>query len=292
MKNLKSALVLVLLLSASTWLLAEDDLLNSSLSDLYKISDAVSRSISPENFTGAKGLGGMADHGTGQHAASELGQCWKISPSVIIKAGTTLTLADIQGPGGINYIWMTPNGDWRKSILRIYWDDETNASVECPVGDFFACSWGKYCQIDSLAVCVNPGSAFNCYWPMPFRKYARITMEDTGAKDMILYYQIGYTLAKVPRDAGYFHAQFRCENPLKTPGLYTILDGVQGEGQYVGTYLTIKVLRSSWWGEGEIKFYLDDDTKFPTDDITSVAYWYQNEPYAPFPPLPDLKPSP
>ena len=158
---------------------------------------------------------------------------------------------------------MTPTGNWRHSILRFYWDGETNASVESPVGDFFACGWGKYCQISSLAVCVNPGSAFNCYWPMPFRKAARITMENIDDKDMLLYYQVDYTLAKVPRDAGYFHAQFRSETPLQTKGLYTILDGVQGEGQYVGTYLAVKVHSPGWWGEGEIKFYLDGDTQVP-----------------------------
>jgi len=234
------------------------------LADLCRTSKALSRSISPENFTGEKGKGGMATQGTGQQAARELGQGWKVSPSVVIKAGTTFTLADIQGPGCINHIWMTPTGNWRHSILRCYWDGETNASVESPVGDFFACGWGKYCQINSLAVCVNPGSAFNCYWPMPFRRTARITMQNTDDKDMLLYYQVDYTLAKVPGDAGYFHARFRSETPLQTKGLYTILDGVQGEGQYVGTYLAVKVHGPGWWGEGEIKFYLDGDTQFPT----------------------------
>jgi len=257
--------------------------LNTGLADLYHVNPEVeSRSISPENFTGEKGKAGMATTGTGSHASSELGQGWKVSPSVVIKAGTTFTLGDIQGPGCITHIWMTPTGNLRHSILRFYWDGETNASVECPVGDFFACGWGKYAQINSLAVCVNPGSAFNCYWPMPFHKRARITMENIGDKDMTLYYQIDYTLAKVPQGAGYFHAQFRCERPLKTNGLYTILDGVRGEGQYVGTYLAIKVHSSGWWGEGEIKFYMDGDTKFPTicgtgtEDYFCGSYNFEN----------------
>jgi len=261
------------------------------LANLCRTSKALSRSISPENFTGEKGNGGMATQGTGQQAARELGQGWKISPSVVIKAGTTFTLANIQGPGCINHIWMTPTGNWRHSILRFYWDGETNASVKSPVGDFFACGWGKYCQISSLAVCVNPGSAFNCYWPMPFRRQARITMENTGDQDMLLYYQIDYTLAKVPNDAGYFHAQFRSETPLQTEGLYTILDGVQGEGQYVGTYLAVKVHSPGWWGEGEIKFYLDGDTTFPTicgtgtEDYFCGSYDFENQEthkYVPF----------
>jgi Protein of unknown function (DUF2961) len=256
--------------------------LNVSLANLYQVSAAESRSISPENFTGEKGKGGMATNGSGRHAASELGQDWKVSPSVWIKPGTTFTLAEIKGPGCINQIWMTPAGNWRHSILRFYWDDETNASVECPVGDFFACGVGQYAQINSLAVCINPGSAFNCYWPMPFHKKAHITMENLDDKGMTLYYQINYTLAAVPQDAGYFHAQFRHEYPLKTKGLYTILDGVEGEGQYVGTYLALKVHDPGWWGEGEIKFYLDGDREFPTicgtgtEDYFCGSYNFEN----------------
>jgi hypothetical protein len=91
----------------------------------------------------------MATEGTGKNAARDLGQGWKVSPSVRIPAKTTFTLAEIKGPGIIQQIWMTPTGNWRRSILRFYWDGETEPSVECPVGDFFACGWGKYCQIDS-----------------------------------------------------------------------------------------------------------------------------------------------
>jgi hypothetical protein len=113
-------------------------------------------------------------------------------------------------------------------------------------------------------VCVNPGSAFNCYWQMPFRKKAKITLENMDAKGMTLYYQVNYTLTEVPKDAGYFHAQFRREAPLQQKGLYTILDGVEGQGQYVGTYLAWEVHSPGWWGEGEIKFFLDGDKEFPT----------------------------
>ena len=153
----------------------------------------------------------MATEGTGQNAARDLGQGWKVSPSVRIKAGSTFTVAEIDGPGAIQQIWMTPApiDKTRQYILRFYWDGEAEPSVEVPVGDFFACGWGKYCQITSLPVCVNPGSAFNCYWEMPFRKKARITLENLDDKDMVLYYQINYTLTDVPDDAAYFHAQFR-----------------------------------------------------------------------------------
>ena len=253
------------LLATTNPLAAEDfNGLDLNLANLSRLSKAQSRSISPENFTGEKGKAGMATEGTGKNCARELGQGWKISPSVGIKAHTTFTLGDIKGPGAIQQIWMTPTGNWRTSILRFYWDDEAEPSIECPVGDFFACGWGKYCQINSMSVCVNPGSAFNCYWQMPFRKKARITLENIGDKDMTLYYQVNYTLTDVPKDAAYFHAQFRRESPLQTKGTFTILDGVTGHGQYVGTYLAWEVHSPGWWGEGEIKFFLDGDKTFPT----------------------------
>ena len=340
------------------------------LGNISRLSNARTRSISPENFTGEKGKGGMAIQGTGQDCARDLGQGWKISPSIPIEPGETRQLANIDGSGAIQQIWMTPTGHWRFSILRVYWDDSELPSIECPVGDFFACGWNKYAQVSSLPVCVNPGSAFNCYWEMPFRKKCRITMTNIGSETMKLYYQINYTLTDVLDDVAYFHAQFRRTNPLPYKDVYTIVDGVEGWGQYVGTYMAWGVNNTGWGGEGEVKFYMDGDTEFPTicgtgtedyfcgsynfdvdgyrefttpyaglpqvirpdgvyqsqqrfgmyrwhimdpirfdqnlritiqalgwrsggrylplqDDISSVAYWYQTLPSAPFPELPD-----
>ena len=124
--------------------------------------------------------------------------------------------------------------------------------------------WGQYAHVNSLAVNVNPGSAFNCYWSMPFRKKCRITMENLDERDMSLYYQIDYTLTDVPDDAAYFHAQFRRVNPLPYKEVFTLAEGIKGRGQYVGTYLAWGVNNNGWWGEGEIKFYLDGDKEFPT----------------------------
>ncbi|MCX6342324.1 MAG: DUF2961 domain-containing protein [Fimbriimonadales bacterium] len=234
------------------------------LGNLSLLSNAQSRSISPENFNGAKGMGGMATEGTGKNCAKDLGQGWKVSPSVKVAPGETFEIANIEGPGAIQQIWLTPTGNWRFSILRIYWDDQEHPSVECPVGDFFACGWGKYAQVSSLAICVNPGSAFNCYWEMPFQKKCRMTLSNLDDKEMVLYYQINYTLTEIPPDAAYFHAQFRRTNPLPYKEDYTILDGVSGKGHYVGTYMAWGVNNNGWWGEGEIKFYIDGDDKFPT----------------------------
>ena len=240
--------------------------LNVNLGNLYRLSNAQSRSISAENFTGEKGKAGMATEGFNKSCARELGRGWKVSPCVRIKAKSTFTIADIDGSGAIQQIWLTPSplDKTRLMILRFYWDGETDPSVESPLGDFFACGWGKYCQINSLPVCVNPGSAFNCYWTMPFRKKAKITLENLDDKDMVLYYQVNYTLTEVPADAAYFHAQFRRTKKLMAKTVYTILDGVKGRGQYVGTYMAWEVRSAGWWGEGEIKFYMDGDKEFPT----------------------------
>jgi hypothetical protein len=257
--------------------------LGMNLGNLARLSNAQSRSISPENFTGEKGKGGMATTGTGADCARDLGQGWKLSPSVAIHPGETFTLADIEGQGAIQQIWMTPTGNWRYSILRIYWDDQEQPAVECPVGDFFCMGWGKFAPLSSLAVCVNPGSAFNCYWEMPFRRRARITMTNIGEEAMRLYYQINYTVTDVPEDCAYFHAQFRRTNPLPYKDVYTILDGVQGRGHFVGVYMAWGVNNSGWWGEGEIKFYIDGDGDWPTicgtgtEDYFCGSYNFENK---------------
>ena len=242
------------------------DGIQNNLGNLFLLSDAKSRSISPENFSGEKGKGGMAKpgEGTASDAARDLGQGWKLNPFIKIAKGQTFTLAEIDGSGAINHIWMTPTGNWRFSMLRIYWDDEKEPSVECPGSDFFGMGWGEYAPLQSLAVCVNPGSAFNCYWQMPFRKKCKITMQNIDDKEMRLYYQVDYCETAVPKNASYFHAQFHRTNPVKYKDVYTIVDQIKGKGQYVGTYLAWQVNNNGWWGEGEIKFYIDGDKEFPT----------------------------
>ncbi|OHD71910.1 MAG: hypothetical protein A2177_11650 [Spirochaetes bacterium RBG_13_68_11] len=238
--------------------------LGMGLGTLSRLSTAETRSISPENLTGERGKGGLAVDGPAAKCARDLGRGWKISPFRVVKPGETQVLADIEGSGAIQHIWLTPTGHWRFSILRVYWDGQEQPSVECPVGDFFACGWNRYAPVSSLAVCVNPGSAFNCYWEMPFRRRCRITLENIAAEEMRIFWQIDYTLTQVPEDAAYFHAQFRRVNPLPYKEVVTILDGVKGRGHFVGTYLAWGVNNNNWWGEGEIKFYLDDDREFPT----------------------------
>lgn len=256
--------------------------LGMNLGNLSRLSNAETRSISPENVTGEKGKGAMSLDGLAKDCARDLGQGWKISPYIFIQPGETVTLAEIDGPGAIQQIWMTMRGVWRQNIIRFYWEDRDEPSVEAPVGDFFASGWGTFSLVSSIPVCVNPGSAFNCYWEMPFRRKCRITMTNISDERTTLFYQINYTLTEIPEDCAYFHASFRRVNPLPYGEVYTILDNVKGQGHYVGTYMAWGTNNNGWWGEGEIKFYIDGDSSFPTicgtgtEDYFCGSYDFEN----------------
>jgi hypothetical protein len=236
------------------------------LSGMARLSDAQTRSISAENPTGAKSGGGRATEGTGARYARELGQGWKISPSIDIGASSTVTLADIEGPGVIQHIWLTVHPSaWRRLVFRCYWDGEETPSIETPLGDFFCNGWCERCNVSSLPIAVNPAGGFNSYWEMPFRRYARITIENLSPDPVpAFYYQVTYALDAVPDNAAYLHAQWRRSNPLPYQTVHTLVDGVEGQGHYVGTYLAWGVYTTGWWGEGEMKFYIDGDDDFPT----------------------------
>ncbi len=337
--------------------------------------DAESRMVSPENPTGAKGQGAMAVPSPSNpfsRPAAHLGQGWKVNPFIDVPAHSTVTIMDVDGPGTIEHIWMasSPNfhGNGRPTVLRFYWDGEQTPSIEVPLTDFFAIGNDRFAPVNSLAVVDVPTASMNCYWPMPFRKHAKITVTNDADKTLPLFtYQIDYRVSPVPADAGYFHAQWRRATVNPSNPVYTILDGVKGEGRYVGTFLAWTQMSTGWFGEGEVKFYIDGDTKFPTiagtgtedyfgadydfpalystayvgnvldpksvdpdggppqhslyrwhimdpisfhnnlkvtiqdlgwypnatyqpegDNIASVAYWYQKEPHAAFPPFPAL----
>ncbi|MCS6830661.1 MAG: glycoside hydrolase family 172 protein [Armatimonadota bacterium] len=338
-------------------------LLTPGLGSLPLLSDAETRSISAENPTGERGGGAKAEPDE-HNPASMLGKGWKVRPCITLEPGTTTTLADIQGPGVIQHIWITVDVKaYRDTILRMYWDDESTPSVEVPLGDFFCNGHGLRYNVVSLPVAVNPSGGFNCYLPMPFRKAARITIETQRWEKIDgFFYQITYALTDVPEKAAYLHAQWRRSMTTREYPEHVILDGVKGQGHYVGTFLAWAQLSNGWWGEGEMKFYMDGDTEYPTicgtgtedyfcgawgfgetfnapftgyplwrrepgevprhglyrwhildpirfkqslkvtiqalgwwpngkfqpltDDIASVAYWYQAEPHAPFPVLP------
>jgi hypothetical protein len=350
--------------------------LNLGLGSLPLLSDAETRSISAENPTGEPAGGAKAVPHDGL-PASMLGQGWKVRPCITLDPGIT-TLADIQGPGIIQHIWITARPeDYRDIIIRFFWDDEQTPSVEAPLGDFFCNGHGLRYDVNSVPVVVNPVGGFNCYWPMPFRQRARITVANERSEPTrTVYYQITYALTAIPDSAAYLHAQWRRSITQREHPEHTLLDGVKGKGHYVGTFLAWVQMSTGWWGEGEVKFYIDGDAEFPTicgtgtedyfggawgfggqtfstpflgyplyqnrqpvdengprpyendvprhglyrwhvldpirfrqdlkvtvqalgwwpnrkyepltDDITSVAYWYQTEPHAAFPELPAL----
>ncbi len=334
--------------------------LGLGLGNLPLLSTARTRSICAENPRGEKGGGARAEPSE-EAAGSMLGQGWKIRPCITLEQGSTTTLAAIEGSGIIQHIWITvaPSA-YRDCLLRFYWDGEEEPSVEVPLGDFFCNAHGLRYRVDSLPVAVNPSGGFNCYWPMPFRQGARITVENQHREDIGgFFYQITYAEDEVPESAAYLHAQWGQAMTTREVPEHTLLEGVVGKGHYVGTALGWTQFSDGWWGEGEIKFYLDGDGEFPTicgtgtedyfggawgfgdtfstaylgyplwqkeagkvpkhglyrwhimdpirfeaalkvtiqalgwwpnrkyepltDEIASVAYWYQSEPHAPFP---------
>jgi hypothetical protein len=248
--------------------------------NIAKILDAETRVITAENVYGEKGMGGMAEVSSipqkevekiGQmweysNPARELGRKWKVRPCITLPAQSITTIMDIDGPGCIQHIWMTVDSKvYRDLIIRFYWDNEEFPSVETPVGDFFCNSFNTRTNILAIPINVNPSGGFNCYFPMPFKKHAKITVENRASFNQGgFFYAITYALTDIDNKDAYFHAQFRRKNLLEYKEDYVIIDGIKGQGHYVGTMLAWQQNNSGWWGEGEIKIFLDGDTEFPT----------------------------
>ena len=251
-----------------------------NLGNISKLSDTVTRMVSAENVYGEKGKGGMADITDEPQpevekidqcwkpngAARDLGKKWKVRPCITLPTAKTTTIMDVEGPGTIQHIWITVAEEYyRDLIIRIFWDGETEPSVEVPIGDFFCNGFRKRVDITALPINVNPSGGFNCYFPMPFRTSAKITIENRNPEDIRgFFYSVTYALGIVDDDEAYFHAQFRRSNPLPYMDDHTIVDGITGKGQFVGTYICWQQNVSGWWGEGEIKFFMDGDEEFPT----------------------------
>ena len=237
-----------------------------SLGSIPFLDEGRSRSISMENIKGEKGKGGMS--------SGILGPSRKGSSALRnIPSGETCTLMDIEGAGIIRHIWLTLTDDIEHGyftlsdiVLRIYWDNEDLPSVEVPIGDFFLNGFSSYSKVNSLPITVNPVRGYNCYFPMPFLKHVKITIENQHPGPLRgFYYQIDYTeYDDLPSNTSYFHAQYRRERITK-PGVdYTILDQVKGKGRFVGLYMAHTALERYWYGEGEIKFFIDGDDEYPT----------------------------
>ncbi|MCL2816600.1 MAG: DUF2961 domain-containing protein [Oscillospiraceae bacterium] len=235
---------------------------------LYMQAGITTRQISAENPTGEKGGAckweANPDDPNLRHsgAARKLGQGWKVRPFIPLARGATVTLTDIEGPGCINEIFLTSDIPcYNGLVLRIYWDGELSPSVECPMGAFFALGHDSAPHtVSSAMITVAPVRGMNSYWQMPFRKRALITLTNESGMDAgIVAYRVLYKLHDIPNEAAYFHASYRRSMVAGDYPEHTILDGVKGRGLYVGTYLAYNVFVSGWWGEGEVKFYLDGD---------------------------------
>jgi hypothetical protein len=242
----------------------------------------VSRSISFENPTGAPGQGGKA--------ASNLGVGRKGAPSRRIEPGETVQLCDIQGPGTIRHIWLTTAREpvvQRACLVRAWWDDQEHPSVECPLGDFFGFAHGKIMPCHSAVHSVGPTGGRNIWLPMPFVKRARMTFTNEGAKAVPLFYQIDYTLGdRHPEDVGRLHVLFRRENPTTVKQDFQLLPQRKQKGRFIGSVIGIRNLHpKQWWGEGEVKVYMDGDTDFPTlcgtgsEDYVGLAWGIQQTPF-------------
>lgn len=252
------------------------------LSNLTTKKDIRTFSICPENPTGAKGGGGRAvlGEGSASAAARELGVGWKVNPYIVLPAGETAVLADVFGQGAIKHFWITDSYiAGRQLILKIFFDGQKNPAVHVPLSDFFVnADYSEYRQMTSLPICYNAKKGMNCYFEMPYFKSFRMEIENIGVKDANIYYQIDCEEKKIDPESLYFHAQFRRVNPLPYKEVYTILDNVKGNGHYVGTAMHWGVKSNGWWGEGEIKFYIDGDGEFPsicgtgTEDYFCGAY--------------------
>jgi hypothetical protein len=242
----------------------------------------VSRSISFENPSGSPGEGGKA--------ASHLGPGRKGSPMRQIEPGETVPLCDIEGPGTIRHIWMTTDRSpvvQRACVIRAYWEGQEHPSIECPIGDLFGFAHGRITSYHSAVHSVGPTGGRNLWLPMPFAKRVRMTFTNEGNKSVPLFYQIHYTLAdKHPQDVGRLHVLFRRENPTTEKQDFELLPLRKQKGRFMGSVIGIRNLHpDQWWGEGEVKVYMDGDTEFPTicgtgsEDYVGLAWGIQLAPF-------------
>ncbi len=267
---------------------------HSQSKELFDLNTPLeSRSISFENPSGAPGSGGKT--------ASNLGVGRKGSPSKRIAPQETIILCDIQEPGTIRHIWMT--GSWmnfpwiqnktatrtqllRHIVIRAYWDGQEHPSIECPLGDFMGLAHSKITDYQSAVHSIGENGALNIWLPMPFSKNAKITLTNESDMPFDLFYQIDYTINDVhPKDVGRLHVCFRRANPTTLGQDFELMPQRNGKGRFIGAVVGIRTLHPGWWGEGEIKFFMDGDNSFPTicgtgsEDWVGLSYGIQNTTY-------------
>jgi hypothetical protein len=230
-------------------------------SDLYCFQDNVqSRCFNFENYTGAKGSGGKENKGAKGHAFERL------------KPGERKMMFDFQGCGIINHMWLTLDNRTpevlRSLKIEMYWDNAKTPAVQVPFGDFFCSLMGKTSSFENYFFSNPEGRSFNCYARMPFRKAAKIFLINESEVTLNMFYDIDFVLTR-RHDASvmYFHAYWNREPANKLEKDFTILPTVHGKGCFIGTHIAIianPIYENTWWGEGEVKMFLDGDNEFPT----------------------------
>ena len=235
---------------------------SSSGDALYSVPDGVeTRWVSFENITGGKGKGGMENRGAKGH------------PYDRVYAGKSVVLLDIKGPGIIRRIWATLSEQDPQMLrglrLDIYWDGADKPAVSVPWGDFFGVGLGQHPAFESEFFSNPEGRSFNALIPMPFKKSAKIVLTNELDRDLKrIFYDIDYTLSKHPdENALYFHAYWSRKLSTEPGADFEILPKVQGKGRFIGCNIGVVTnpeYEDSWWGEGEVKMYLDGDSKYPT----------------------------
>ena len=252
--------------------------MNQPIAQYALIGDARTFAFSAENPTGTRGGGGRG------------GDCTKLSPTVAIPAGKTVTLVDVEGPGVLQNMWFTGYVG-HSFILRVYWDGQAHPSVEAPLSAFFGCAYdenfvdrdGRYPVLNSAMLLVAPGRGYNCFFEMPFRRRCRVTMENRSGREEALYYIITGCRRELPENIGYFHATYRQEHPVQKGRSYTVVDGIRGRGQFLGITLAAGMNgNNTCWVEGEARMYIDDDV-YPsihytgTEDYFTGSYGFGND---------------
>ncbi|HET9746209.1 MAG TPA: glycoside hydrolase family 172 protein [Chitinophagaceae bacterium] len=223
-----------------------------------------SRLSSFENPNGVKGDGGKTNK-TAKGNAFEF-----------IEAGQTKNLLDIKGEGTIQRIWLTIDHSplkLRSLRLQFYWDGNSKPAVDVPLGDFFVYNLGKPVAFESALFSSGEGRSYNCYIPMPFKKAAKVLLINEGKERAKLFYDIDFLLHKLPANMLYFHAYWNRQWSGPLGDDYVLLPTVQGKGRFLGISVGLNTDTSysrSWWGEGEVKMYLDGDSKYPTINGTGA----------------------
>jgi hypothetical protein len=237
---------------------------SSDAQSMYDMPKGVqTRWASPENWKGAKGAGGIENGGR------------KGSAMFPIKAGEIVTLAEVsQTSGVVRRIWITINDRSSEMIqglkIKMYWDGTAAPAVSCPLSEFFNQGLGRMTTFENDCFSSPEGRSFNCFIPMPFKTSMKIELCNETKTDLrLVFYDVNYTIGDpVTENTLYFHAFFNKQYPTELKKDYEILPKVKGRGRFLGTNINVVVNQEQysriWWGEGEVKMYLDGDDKYPT----------------------------